>query len=328
MSPNLLPKRRALRVTWCDLAWRPEILVRPPVATVAGVRETASLPAISRTRSQTARLANSAHPRCRTARRHPQLAFTLVELLVVMGIIGILAAMLVPAVIKMKEKAKVTTAKLEISKIVQAIASYEAAYSHLPITSDGLTLAASPTGGKGSDFTFGGSFSGTNVAYAPLFSVPQVLVNVWQNTNVIAILMDLETVVNGTATVNTVNQGHVKNTQKNKFLTVQIQNDAVTPGVGNDGVFRDPWGSPYIISLDANGDEKARDAFYCTGPVSDPSNTGVGFNGLIKTVVGGLPYYEFNGPVMVWSAGPDKKIDPNVGANQGYNKDNILSWKP
>ena len=31
---------------------------------------------------------------------------------------------------------------------------------------------------------------------------------------------------------------------------------------------------------------------------------------------------------MVWSAGPDKKVDANVGANQGDNKDNILSWKP
>jgi hypothetical protein len=30
---------------------------------------------------------------------------------------------------------------------------------------------------------------------------------------------------------------------------------------------------------------------------------------------------------MVWSAGPDKLIDPNVGANSGANKDNIVSWK-
>ncbi len=30
---------------------------------------------------------------------------------------------------------------------------------------------------------------------------------------------------------------------------------------------------------------------------------------------------------MVWSAGPDGKIDPGSPANQGANKDNILSWK-
>jgi hypothetical protein len=30
---------------------------------------------------------------------------------------------------------------------------------------------------------------------------------------------------------------------------------------------------------------------------------------------------------MVWSAGPDRLIDPTMPANQGYNKDNILSWQ-
>ena len=30
---------------------------------------------------------------------------------------------------------------------------------------------------------------------------------------------------------------------------------------------------------------------------------------------------------MIWSAGPDKMIDPNSKANLGANKDNILSWK-
>ena len=31
---------------------------------------------------------------------------------------------------------------------------------------------------------------------------------------------------------------------------------------------------------------------------------------------------------MVWSAGPDKRINSNLAANQGANKDNVLSWKP
>ena len=238
-----------------------------------------------------------------------------------MGIIGILAAMLVPAVIKMKEKAKVTTAKLDISKIVQAIASYEAAYSRLPISSTNSDLVS----GWGGDFSFGSSSNGVNVAYATPDRLPPIPTNVRLNAEVIAIIMDLETYGNG---LNTVNKGHIKNTQKTKFLTTEILNDVVSPGVGSDGVFRDPWGSPYFISMDANRDEKTRDAFYGTLAVSDPGNTGSGYNGLIKTSGAGVPYFEFNGPVMVWSAGPDKKVDPNVGANQGFNKDNILNWKP
>jgi hypothetical protein len=30
---------------------------------------------------------------------------------------------------------------------------------------------------------------------------------------------------------------------------------------------------------------------------------------------------------MVWSAGPDKLIDPGAQATLGANKDNVLSWK-
>ena len=45
-------------------------------------------------------------------------------------------------------------------------------------------------------------------------------------------------------------------------------------------------------------------------------------------VVGASTFYEANAPVMVWSAGPDKMIDPSQPATKGANKDNILSWKP
>ena len=34
-----------------------------------------------------------------------------------------------------------------------------------------------------------------------------------------------------------------------------------------------------------------------------------------------------HGVLAVWSAGPDKKIDPAAAANLGANKDNVLSWK-
>jgi len=30
---------------------------------------------------------------------------------------------------------------------------------------------------------------------------------------------------------------------------------------------------------------------------------------------------------MVWSFGPDGKVDANAKANAGFNKDNIVSWK-
>ena len=102
----------------------------------------------------------------------------------------------------------------------------------------------------------------------------------------------------------------------------------VSPGVGGDLVYRDPWGNPYIITLDLNYDDKARDACYCHGSISvDPNNPKAGLNGLVPRSISSGLVYEANTPVMVWSLGPDKKFNPNVPATQGVNKDNVLSWK-
>jgi hypothetical protein len=43
--------------------------------------------------------------------------------------------------------------------------------------------------------------------------------------------------------------------------------------------------------------------------------------------VGGNTLYELGSSIMVWSAGPDKMVDPNAAANTGANKDNVLTWK-
>jgi hypothetical protein len=46
-----------------------------------------------------------------------------------------------------------------------------------------------------------------------------------------------------------------------------------------------------------------------------------------QTDTSGSTVYGYRGKVMVWSAGPDGKIDSSSLANQGVNKDNVLSWK-
>ena len=50
------------------------------------------------------------------------------------------------------------------------------------------------------------------------------------------------------------------------YLNATRPGDTNTPGVGPDGVYRDPWGNPYIITVDLNYDDKARDAFYRNPP--------------------------------------------------------------
>src|SRR5207249_2575751 len=143
------------------------------------------------------------------------------------------------------------------------------------------------------------------------------------NAEIMAALLDLEAYGNGMPTIN---KDHVKNPQRTPFLNATSVNATNVNGVGPDGVYRDPWGQPYIISIDLNGDGKCRDAFYRLASVSKvPSGTG-GLFGLYNSQAN-PDNFEFNGSVMVWSAGPDKMIDPKIPANTGVNKDNVLSWK-
>ncbi len=58
--------------------------------------------------------------------------FTLVELLVVIGIIAVLAGILLPAVNGAMQKADQTKAKAQITTLVNAIKQFEATYGYLP----------------------------------------------------------------------------------------------------------------------------------------------------------------------------------------------------
>jgi hypothetical protein len=125
----------------------------------------------------------------------------------------------------------------------------------------------------------------------------------------------------------TVNMNYVKNPQQTIFLNAKMSGDTNSPGVGTDLVYRDPWGNPYAITMDLNYDEMCKDAFYCLDKVSGnnqlPQNPG--FNGL--TTDGTVNNFRYRGKVMVWSAGPNGRIDPGDPVTDHENKDNILSWQ-
>jgi hypothetical protein len=155
------------------------------------------------------------------------------------------------------------------------------------------------------------------------------------NAEVMGILMDLTNCPNGNTTANV---GYQKNPQQTIFLNPKMVDTNTTwSGVGQDLMYRDPWGNPYVITMDLNYDEQCRDAFYSLLAVSqNPSPplpyVQTGFDGL--TNPNATPgsqdekdSYQYHGKVMVWSAGPDGKIDPGIPSNQGVNKDNVVIWK-
>nr|WP_309679308.1 type II secretion system major pseudopilin GspG [Polaromonas sp.] len=82
------------------------------------------------------------------ARRSRQAGFTLIELMVVLVIIGVLAALIVPNVLDRADDARVMAARTDVNNLVQALKLYKLDNQRLPTAEQGLqALIAKPTSG-------------------------------------------------------------------------------------------------------------------------------------------------------------------------------------
>ena len=71
-------------------------------------------------------------------RRRVQGGFTLIELMVVLLIIGVLAALIVPNVLDRADDARVTAAKTDVSNLMQALKLYKLDNQRYPSAEQGL----------------------------------------------------------------------------------------------------------------------------------------------------------------------------------------------
>ncbi len=308
-----------LSVSWKDSVWFPPVFAGAKVSRPRNQRahwpvQIITDPTVCEARAFNTPFMNATQKNSRRAGA----GFTLIELLVVIAIIAILAAMLLPAIGVMKTKAKVQQAKSDMVQIGAAIKAYESTYNgRFPIPPSIVSGTTDTTFGGGADF--GGLPSVTAIQ---------------TNAAVIAILMNEVSYGNGQPTPN---KDNVLNMQKVVFLNAKKGNDNTSAGVGPDGEYRDPFGKPYIISIDTSFDERCRDAFYSRQNVSQ--NTGqTGLKALSNPVTGGASdNFEYPGTYLIWSFGPDGKVTTNPrpapqrppygSATYDVNKDNILGWQ-
>lgn len=79
-------------------------------------------------------------------RRRVQAGFTLIELMVVLVIIGVLAALIVPNVLDRADDARATAARTDVNNLVQALKLYRLDNQRYPSAEQGLrALIARPT---------------------------------------------------------------------------------------------------------------------------------------------------------------------------------------
>ncbi len=219
--------------------------------------------------------------------------FTLVELLVVAGIIALLAGLILPAVIGGAQQGRITQAKSDMNSIQMAFSQMDQTYHR---------ILKKETDGK-VKFLSGNAVEPVSHDDSSLPEPPKtteiVTVGKANEDSYNALIAEL-TVTGGSNT-------YSQNTRKIKFLEPNKNFDPSKTYDHADNkpyLWRDPWGNPYTVMINTNGTER----------LIKPDNPSSGKYIMTKTAV--------------YSFGPNGEDNQGKNANEGGGKldDDIATW--
>ena len=228
-------------------------------------------------------------------------AFTLVELIVVILIIGVLASFLFPVFQGILNQAKKTHAKNDVTQIVTAVNAYYTEYGKYP---NDATSSASV------DIFYG---TGTAPSGVTVTATNDKVIDVLSNNTT-----STSTAGSGGNLVATLNpRGIVFITVPFVKSTTRPMSGVIPAGSAGAGVWYDPWGSPYNVLIDGGYDNQL------TNPYT--ANTGAG-PGTLRI---GICAWSFgkNGARGGGPAANSSFASESGTANSYNNSSDVISWQ-
>ena len=215
--------------------------------------------------------------------------FTLTEVLTVIAIIGILAAITAPVVIMSRDRGRVAQAQGDITAIITALKQLEADY-HKVIG----------TGNK-----FGNTDTGISV---PSTGTHKDIATVTGN-GYDAMIAELSAPKNTGLTVSVNKRKKIYLDPKKEFDPSQNYN-AVDAGNNIDNkaaLYRDPWGNPYVVYIKVTRDEQ------------------LAIPGTSKTIPGNFAAYSY-GPNGTDDKGCNADLENCISSGTHRDHDDVASW--
>ncbi|MDD3885944.1 MAG: hypothetical protein PHI35_03645 [Victivallaceae bacterium] len=158
--------------------------------------------------------------------------FTLVELMVAIGIIVILAALLLPAVMKGQEKARITNAKSDMASIITALKQVDATYNKM---------------------------MNPGVSYMPSVSGSNNFIRIDGDTAESAYNKFIMELTNPTYSKSDKFDMNI-NKRKIRFLDPRTEyNPEQTIANNANNLWRDPWGNPYVVIFNSDYTDQITD---------------------------------------------------------------------